>query len=168
MPLNIIKKYNQLLDLVSLHEQSRTASLKGIFNRDFVNNSNLNFRCRKINPTPQDGVITMDTLFSHLTTVIVDKKTRSREFDIHRAERLHWVKFHINESLPDKILVFSVDEPEGARTYIYDKAEKYVVVLEPLRKKNEYYLLTAYHVKGKDAQRGKFEKKYKRKLDEIL
>ena len=77
------------------------------------------------------------------------------------------MKFHIDESKDDDVLQFSVKEPEGVRTYIYDKTEKYVVVLEPLRKVNEYYLLTAYHLTGKDAKRNKILKKYKRKLNEI-
>ncbi len=65
------------------------------------------------------------------------------------------------------MLLFSVDEPEGLRTYLYDKDERYVIILEPLRKKAEYYLLTAYFLTGKDAQRDKILKKYKRKLNYI-
>jgi len=110
----------------------------------------------------------MATLFTHLTTEIVDQKTRRREFELQRSRRLHWVRFHIDERKPDNMMVFTVKEPEGFRTYIYDKDEKYVVVLEPLRDGNSYYLLTAYHVMGKDAQRDKFAKKYKRKLDVVL
>lgn len=66
------------------------------------------------------------------------------------------------------MLIFSVKEPEGFRTYIYDKDEKYVIILEPLRNKNEYYLLTAYYLSGKDSKRDKIVKKYNRRLDEIL
>lgn len=66
------------------------------------------------------------------------------------------------------MMVFSVKEPEGFRTYIYDQTEKYVVVLEPLRSRDAYYLLTAYFVEGKDEKRDKFEKKWKRKLPDIL
>ena len=43
----------------------------------------------------------------------------------------------------------------------------YVIVLEPLRE-NEYYLLTAFYVRGKDAKRKKYEKKYKRRLSDLL
>jgi hypothetical protein len=65
--------------------------------------------------------------------------------------------------------LFSVKEPEGYRTYFYDNDEKYVVVLEPLRNKNEYYLLTAYYLTGKDVKRDKIMAKYtKRRLNEIL
>ena len=66
------------------------------------------------------------------------------------------------------MLCFTVKEPEGNRTYIYDKTEKYVIVLEPLRNGTEYYLLSAYHVQGKDARRNKIERKYRRKLDILL
>jgi hypothetical protein len=167
MPLNLLKKYNQLLDLEAMAPSEKNNSLMGIFNRDIVNNSNFHFKSKPIKPTPQDGEIKMSTLFTHLTTEIEDKKERNRIFDIHRAKRLHWLKFHIEEQKKDNMLVFSVNEPEGIRTYVYDKEEKYVIVLEPLRKQNEYYLLTAYYLRGKDIARDKFEKKYKRKLEEV-
>lgn len=65
--------------------------------------------------------------------------------------------------------VFSVDESAcGVRTYIYDKDENYVIVLEPLRNSNEYYLLTAYHLRGKDKSRDKIMKKYKRRLPYVV
>jgi hypothetical protein len=66
------------------------------------------------------------------------------------------------------MFVFSVAEPDGNRTYIYDKDEFYVIVLEPMRKKNEYYLLTAYYLDGKDKVRDKMLKKYRRRLPDVL
>lgn len=168
MPLNQLKKYNQLLELVAYTSQQRTKSLQGIFERDIRDNSFFKFKGKQIFPTPKNGEIKISTLFTHLTTVIVDKKTRKREFDMDRSVRLHWIKYHIDESKRDDMLIFSVEEPEGYRTYIYDIEEKYVIVLEPLRKIDAYYLLTAYYVKGKDAKRNKFMKKYKRRLNELL
>jgi len=168
MPFNLLKKYNQLLELAGFDELKRELSLKGVFNRDIVNNPNFIFRGKRILPTPDSGVIKMETLFKHLTTVIVDKNTRKREFDLYRSLRLHWVKFHIEEQKTENMLIFSVKEPEGVRTYIYDKDEKYVIILEPLRNKNEYYLLTAYYLSGKDSKRDKIVKKYNRRLDNIL
>ena len=66
------------------------------------------------------------------------------------------------------MLHFSVREPKGIRTYIYDKVEKYVIILEPIRKMDKYYLLTAYHLAGKDAKRNKIVEKYdKRRLNKL-
>lgn len=168
MPTNLLKEYNKLLELNSLTEAQRTSSLKGIFNRDIVNNPGFNFRKKKLNPTPAEGQDTMERLFRHLTTVIVDKDTKHREYDNARSERLHWIKYHICEQKKDRMYVFSVEEPEGFRTYIYDKDEEYVIVLEPMRHVGEYYLLTAYHVEGKDKARNKMSKKWKRRLPDIL
>lgn len=168
MPLNLLKKYNALLELVAYSPAERTKSLKAVFDRDITNNKAFRFRAKQITPTPQDGEIKMSTLFTHLTCVIIDKKTRKREFDIHRSVRLHWVKYHLDEKKKDNVLVFSVKEPEGERTYIYDKDEQYVIVLEPLRKIKAYYLLSAYYVQGKDSKRGKFQRKYERRLPEVL
>ncbi len=167
MPLNLLREYNQLLELLGLNDFQRKKSLRGIFNRDIEGNSNFRFRNKKINPTPADGQDTMDRLFTHLTTVITDKSINKRGFDIHRSIRLHWLKYHIEECKRDNMLVFSVAEPSGIRTYIYDKDEHYVIILEPLRNKEEYYLLTAYHLEGKDKSRDKMMKKYKRRLDYI-
>lgn len=168
MPLNLLKKYNEFLDLVALSVSKRVSSLKGIFKRDFIDNTPIIFKGKPVSPTPIDGEIKMDTLFAHLTTVIVDKATRHREYENDRSLRLHWVRFHIDCKKTDDVLHFSVQEPEGIRTYIYDIVEKYVVILEPLRSRNAYYLLTAYHLTGKDAARNKMMKKYKKKLPEVV
>ena len=166
MPLNLLVKYNALLDVIPMSDQQRGASLKGVFNRDIVNNPSFAFRTKGIKPTPAEGEDEMERLFKHLTTKITDKNTRKREFDLTRSIRLHWIKYHIEEQKRESMLVFSVSEPEGDRTYIYDVDEKYVIVLEPLRDKSQkgYVLLTAYHEEGKDRERGKIRKKYKRKL----
>jgi len=126
------------------------------------------FQTKQINPTTKEGELPMETLFTHLTTVMNDAGERKREFDIHRSNRLHWVRHHIEEHKKENMLVFSIKEPEGNRTYIYDRDEKYVIILEPLRIKNEYYLLTAYYLMGKDEKRDKIEKKFKRRLNEVL
>ena len=152
MPLNLLKTYNHLLEVASMNEFQRKKSLKGVFERDITDN--LSFRTKKINPTPADGQESMERLFTHLTTVITDKKTNKREFDTPRSVRLH-------------MYLFSVAEPKGIRTYIYDRSERYVIVLEPMRRKNEYYLLTAYHIEGKDAARKKIAQKYKRRLPDV-
>lgn len=168
MPFNLLKVYNQLLDLIGMDGPTKSRSLLGVFNRDFVHSSQPVFMEKPIFPTPKGVQNNMDILFAHLTTVIVDKKEKRREFDMKRSERLHWVRYHLDQRKADDMMVFSVKEPEGIRTYVYDKAENYVVILEPLRKTAGYYLLTAYYVEGRDAKRDKFEKKYTRRLREVL
>jgi hypothetical protein len=168
MALNLLKKYNQLLDIVAMNEFQRKKSLRVVFDRDITNNPNFKFQSKQVNPTPADGQDSMERLFTHLTTVIVDKTTNKREFDMARSVRLHWIKYHIEENKTDNMFVFSVAEPDGIRTYIYDIDEQYVIVLEPMRKKNEYYLLTAYYLEGKDKAREKMMRKYRRRLDNVV
>lgn len=168
MAFNLIKQYNQLLELNSFSEYQRKELLRRIFKRDFEGCNQIIFNQKLVTPTPVDGEIKMDTLFTHLITVMVDKVTRKREYDNHRAIRLHWVKYHLNNSKNENMLLFSVKESKGYRTYFYDKDEKYVIILEPFRTKDKYYLLTAYHLTGSDAKRDKIMKKYERKLNEIL
>lgn len=168
MPLNLLRVYNQLLDLTGLNEVARKASLRGVFNRDIGDHPSFRFRGKIVIPTGKEGEIPIDTLFTHLTCVLNNPIERKRVFELQRSLRLHWVKHHIEERKPDDIIIFSVKEPEGYRTYIYDKTESYVVVLEPKANNTYYFLLTAYYVEGKDAKRNKMEKKYKRRLQEVL
>ncbi|MFP3593963.1 hypothetical protein [Chryseobacterium sp. SIMBA_038] len=171
MPTNLLVKYNSLLDLLGQSENVRNRSLRGVFDRDFVIGTPLVFNNKPIYPTSVNGSLPMDTLFRHLTTVIVDQATRKREYERTRSVRLHWVKHQINElcKIPDSnILRFSLKEPDGFRTYIYNVSERYVIVLEPLRDRTAYYLLSAYHVTGNEKLRDKFLKKHKRRLPELL
>src|SRR4051812_47794737 len=130
MPFNLLKIYNQQLEIIHLHYQARIRSLSSIFKRDFEDNPNLSFRGKKINPIKGEE-IPMQTLFTHLTTEIVDKATRKREFEMQRSLRLHWIKYHLDEMKKAGMLVFSVEDPDGIRTYILDEVEKYVIVLAP-------------------------------------
>ena len=167
MPFNLLKVYNQHLELFGTEAQIK-ASLKGVFNRD-IGTQIARFNNKAVYPTSKEnGEIPMETLFTHLTTQIVDKKSRERAFEHQRSKRLHWVKYHLNKRKEANMLLFSVKEPEGIRTYYYDKDESYVIVLEPLRDGVSYYLLTAYYVTGKDAQRNKIERKYKRRMETVL
>lgn len=170
MPFNLTKKYNDLLDLLGMSEYERTKSLRGVFNRDIQNNPNFSFKGKPIYPTPKEnGIIAMETLFNHLTRKETDKEEHHREFDMARSQRLHWIRHHVEERKEDRMLYFSVREPRGNRTYIYDIEERYVIVLEPRRDNLSYYLLTAYHLEGKDSARDKIMRKYKRgRLSELL
>lgn len=143
MPTNLTKVYNQLLELLYPSMAQNLQSLRRIFDRDFANGG---VHCRNvpIQPTPAEGEDSMDRLFRHLITVVTDEATRKREFESERSIRLHWIRHHLEEKSPDKLLIFLIEDEN--RIYFLDKAERYVVVLEPLRKVNAYYLLTAYRL----------------------
>ena len=168
MPLNLIKTYNALLDFGGMNPYQRKKSLKLVFDRDFKDNTPIVYNDKEIFPTPKDGEDSMGRLFKHLTTTITDQQTRKREYDNDRSIRLHWLRFLIDLKKTEKVLAFSVKEPSGTRTYIYDIDELYVIILEPLRKVKGYYLITAYYLKGKDRKRNKILKKYKRRLKEMV
>ncbi len=166
MAFNLLKTYNGLLELDGLSVFARNKSLEGIFVRDFID-SNVLFRGNVVDPTPKEGKDTMAVLFDHLTKKDYEKNGH-REYDRNRSIRLHWVKHHISERTPNKVIVFSVNDPSGIRTYIFDQTESYVVVLEPRKRQDSksYYLITAYFLSDK----GNYEKlmrKYKRRLGDI-
>lgn len=176
---NLLKQYNALLEVDMMNPAQRTMSLRGVFNRDIQNNPSFAFREKKIHPVPVEGMDKMDRLFFHLITTVTDQATKHREYDRERSVRLHWIKYHIDENKKDEMLIFSTVNGSEKRTYIYDKVEQYVIVLEPkeMKQKSEegeeqiyryYFLLTAYKLEGKDKQRNKIEKLYDRRNPEIL
>lgn len=174
MPLNLIKSYPQLLEINHLNEYQRKVSLMGIFSRDIEENANLKFRTKQIRPTKKEGELPMQTLYGHLTTRD-DKdekgnKTGTRSFEMARSERLHWVKYHVEELKKDNIDVFSYEDringKDVIRTYIYDTEQEYVIILEPQRSGLDYYLLTAYYLNEPGGKK-QIVKKRKKKLDEV-
>lgn len=174
MPFHLLVKYPDLLDLIHLNPRDREDALRDIFNRDIKDNVNFKFRGKPVRPTKKEGEEPMNTLFNHLTTRNDQdengKKLSSRFFEMNRSRRLHWVKVRIDECLNDEVQVFSYEDrvkgKDVIRTYIYDKRQDYVVILEPFRNTNDYYLLTAYHLSEK-AGRKQIKKKLKKKLEDV-
>lgn len=165
MPTNLLKVYPSLLEIDHLTETQRTESLLRVFKRDIEDNPEFKFRSKKINPTKGEDDA-MAILFHHLTTSIIDEKTRERVFEYQRSKRLHWIKHHIYENKKENILIFSIEESAGIRTYIFDKDQNYVIILEPYRSRTEYYLITAYYLDGRNPD--KIKNKYKRRLADII
>jgi hypothetical protein len=176
MPFNLLKKFPELLDIAHLSEPERIRSLQGIFKRDIEDNSKLFFRTKKIRPIKGEEP-DMQLLFRHLTTEQVEETDENgksydrRLFEMERSRRLHWVKIHIEESLKEKIKVFSTEERDNGksvfRTYIYNLTKKYVIVLHPQRSKTDYYLLSAYFLNRSYGEK-MINKKMKSKLTELL
>lgn len=178
MALNLPKTYNQLLEIIHFSEADRMVSLKRIFDRDITDNACFNFRGKLIRPFKVDGTPSINTLFGHLTfrtEVLTDekgKKIKSRStFDFKRSERLHWVRYHIEEKNKAMIEVFSYLDRIGGRdvvrTYIFDESEKYVIVLEPQRSKTDYYLITAYYLTEEEGGIKQINRKSKKRLPDI-
>lgn len=180
MPLNLIKKYPDLLEIMHLNEYDRLKSLRPIFDRDIQNDEKLAFQTKIIRPIKEDGQASFDTVFNHLIkkdVEVVDeatgKKFKRRVFEKDRAQRLHWVKFHLELKKKTNVEVFSTKERDTRkrkdvfRTYIYDTEQEYIVVLEPQNSGLDYYLLSAYHLNESWAPKN-MRKKMKQKLPTIL
>lgn len=180
MPLNLLKKYPDLLDFKGLDDNAIIKSLLGVFDRDITNNEHFCFRGKRIYPIKTDGEIDMGREFNHLTRKEIEVQDESgthkqRVFDKLRSERLHWIKVHVEEQVEDsEIHVFSVQErnlkkrTNIVRTYIYNKTRKYVIVLEPQSKNGgAYYLLTAYPIDQEYGEKA-IQKKMANALPEVL
>ena len=160
MATNLLKKYNQLLELLYSNHYDNLNSIKNVFYRDFNINKPLVFRNKTIQPTPADGEDKIERLFNHLTRKEVDFSIKKREFDSERAIRIHWIKHHLTNIVNlNKLIVFKIIDEN--RVYILDKTEKYVIILEPLRQQESYYLLSAYRLLPSNYQKimKKFEKR---------
>jgi hypothetical protein len=175
MPFNLLKVYPELLEIDHLNEKERRDSLMKIFVRDIQDNTTLNFRTKKIWPTKHDP-ISMEVLFDHLTTEEIEVKRDEltaylrRDYEPDRSKRLHWVRYHIEENKKIDMDIFSAEERvKGSnviRTYIFDKTQKYVVVLEPQNTGRDYYLITAYYL-NRDWGEKAMKKRMKKRLPAI-
>lgn len=143
MPSNLLKHYNDRLDMLYPSLNENIQSFRRVYDRDF-SGFQFSFRAYPIHPTPAEDEDTMDRVFRHLTTVIVDESTRKREFETARSIRIHWVKHHLEERNPEILNVFTVLDER--RVYVLDTTERYVIVLEPFRSEQAFFLLTAYHL----------------------
>lgn len=106
----------------------------------------------------------MATLFTHLTCKSEEVEGsrggsyKRRIFDRLRSERLHWIAHHVKECSPQSIQVFTLQERDQkkredvTKTYIYDQAQEYVIILEHQRQ-SSYYLLTAFHITEPSVQK---------------
>jgi hypothetical protein len=173
---NLIKTYPDLLEFTQYNEAQRLQSLRRIFLRDIEENQDFKFQTRRIRPIKgQEAESDMSILFRHLTTqemeVSEDGQTFSRRvFELERSIRLHWIKYHVAETQPELITVFSVEERSSTgknviRTYIFDEKQRYTIILEPYRKHPDYYLITAYCLEERNMK--KMKNKMKRQLDKI-
>jgi hypothetical protein len=174
MPLNLIRVYSSLLEIVHLNPAQRTNSLMGIFTRDIETNPNFKFRDKQIRPIKKEGQIPMQTLFTHLTTRedqdLSGKKLGSRSFEMARSIRMHWIKYHVEERKENDIEIFSYSDRVAGksiiRTYIYDTEQEYVLILEPQHSGLDYFLITAYHCNEPGGKK-QIENKLKKKLPDI-
>ncbi len=177
MPLNLIKKYPELLEILHLSEGDRRKSLYGIFQRDIEDNDVFAFRQKRIYPIKENGRVNMEVIFRHLTTAKEEdgqgNKTESRVFEPHRSQRLHWIRHHIEERTNSVLEIFSCEERDRnnrksiIHTYIFDNVRKYVIVLLPQRSPYGYYLLTAYYL-NKPGGEKKIKKLMSRQLPEVI
>lgn len=161
MAHNIIKTYADLLEINQYNEAQRKISLTAIFMRDIQDNKNFKFNNKLIRPTKdEDGNAALETLYHHLTTSNdYDEKgikLNSRSFEYDRSVRIHWIKYHLINLANINVNVFSysdrIKHKDVIRTYIYNKDEKYVIILEPHRNFLDYYLLSAYYVNTKQGK----------------
>ena len=89
-----------------------------------------------------------------------------RIFEMDRSQRLHWINHLVSEKTPQNVDVFTIEERDKKKrkvkkTYIYDKKEEYVIVLEQQRS-NAFYLLTAYHLNEEYGKKSLSKKMKKR------
>ena len=142
MPFNLLKKYPELLEILHLGDKERKASLYRVYRRDIEDNEAFKFREKRVYPIKSDGEIDMQREFMHLTTTHVLEIFSCEERDMKHRKNIY-------------------------RTYVYDTAEKYVIVLEPQRSPYGYYLLTAYYLNMPGGEK-KMKKMLKKKLEEVL
>lgn len=178
MSFNLVKTYADLLEIMHLNEPQRVDILRLIFNRDIKDNETLKLLGKIIRPIKKDGESSFETVFNHLIKEEIDvkdddgRKYTKRVFEKDRAQRLHWIKYHLDKLRSD-VEVFSLIERDKKkrvdveRTYVYDLKQEYVIVLQPQNSGMDYYLLSAYYLNQSWAPKN-MKKKLKNKLPHVL
>lgn len=180
MPLNLLKKYPELLVLTG-SVSAMLESLHRIYLRDIEDNKDFKFRGIQIHPLKsEEGESEMNRTFTHITTREFSQydengclvPLKRREFDLARSVRLHWINHHVHECTPDNIEVFTVIERDQKKradvkhTYIYDKVGKFVIVFDR-RATKDFYLLTAYYLDEPYAEK-MMKKKMKKREKSVI
>jgi hypothetical protein len=101
--------------------------------------------------------------FWHLITGF-DRDADQRLVETERARCLGWCGAIIRNAGDDAILEWRYREKSSLRTYLWLKAEDYVVVLQglPPKKPRRYILLTAFHLSG-ESQRRNMRRRYEKR-----
>jgi hypothetical protein len=175
---NLTKYYPDLLDLFMKYGDIQK-SLRLIYDRDIPYDDNCKFKKKRIYPIKTDNVIDIDRNFRHLTTENKECYNEDgtfshykREYEKDRSKRLHWIKAHISENIKG-LIIFSTEERDKRKrknvykTYIYNRKDKYVIVLEVQNDLSSYYLLTAYYLNRPYGIK-EIENKLKGKLNSIF
>lgn len=178
MTFNQIKKYPELLDIMMMSEYQRKKSLRAVFDRDITFNETFTFFSKQIHPTKANGKIDLENVFNHLITEDEEAPREDggtyirRVFEKDRAQRLHWIKPHVDQAIKETVHIFSVTERDRKkrkdviRTYIFNSDANYVVVLEPQHSNIDYYLITAYYL-NQDYAPKQMKNKMKKCLPEV-
>lgn len=101
--------------------------------------------------------------FVHIVTRKPDKngKNSKREFDIERANRIHWIKPILENCDDARITSFRSKESNGSiRNYFWYKAKKFMVILEEIVP--NYVLITGYCVDDKN--HSYYQRKYTNRI----
>ena len=94
-----------------------------------------------------------EALFDHLTTREIDKQTRKRDFCYVRSERLHWIKYHVEENKKNFMLIFPDIDDGKQKMYIIDIVESYIIILQEFYNGKFYHLLTAHKLSKKNLKK---------------
>lgn len=91
--------------------------------------------------------------FVHIITREINGRLKispkQRQFEIVRANRVHWIKPILEHADDARITNFRFEESDGTlRDYFWYKGKKYMVILEEIRP--DYHLITGFCVDDKN------------------
>jgi len=98
--------------------------------------------------------------FSYWHITHEGKIESEREFAPRRCERIAWIRAIIENVNDPSVTIWDYKEGKGKiRTYIWLEEYDYIVILEKSRKKDKYFLVTAFYFEGNSTYRN-LERKY--------
>jgi len=149
---------SQPLDLSKIDTCALFDYLYDFFKRDFVTNKTYLNRCIYINPQTGRKDNGKEASFWHI--ISREKKIKIRDgnryvwkamgraYDVHRSERIEWVKQIIDSHDDDKVKFFYHKETTGRRPirlYLWAHEDDFVVILQKLGRTSSF-LVTSFYI----------------------
>lgn len=133
-------------------------ALYEVFQRDFIEQRTYLNEIVYINPHHQGVMDGKEETFWHIVTRKNDK-TKVREFDAARAQRIEWVKRIIDNHIHTEVKCFYYfEEDRKIRFYLWAHNHDFLVILQKLGA-TESYIVTSFFIDN-DRKRDKTQKKF--------
>lgn len=152
--------FSEIIDFENCCDETKIIDfLYAIFESDFVIDKTFLAEKILIDPLSNDKSDDKEKIFWHVITK-ENSKSKKREFDIHRASRIKWIKrMLLNHSHSEiKLFYHYENKQKVVRLYLWAQNKDFVVIIQKLGKSSSH-LVTSFYIE-KNYNKSIYEKRY--------